>query len=72
MSNNLFIVKPNESWNPFQLISQVENLIFYLFFFKYLSPFFCSSRILGLNVETPNPSNCSVDFADYAKILVET
>lgn len=46
MSNNLFIVKPNESWNPFQLISQVENLIF---FFKYLSPFFCSSRILGLN-----------------------
>lgn len=70
MSNNLFIVKPNGSWNSFQLISQVEKLIF--FFFKYLSPFFCSSRILGLNVETPNPSNYSVDFADCAKILVET
>lgn len=71
MSNN-FIVKPNESWNPFQLTPQVENLIFF-FFFKYLSPIFVlHGSLVLITVETSNPSNYSVDFADCAKISVET
>lgn len=73
MSNN-FIVKPNESWNPFQLTSQVENLNFFFFFFlvKYLSPLFVlHGSLVLINVETPNPSNYSVDFADCTKISVE-
>lgn len=70
MSNNLFIVKPNESWNPFQLISQVENLFFFL---NTWAPFsVLHGSLVLINVETPNPSNYSVDFADCTKTLVET
>lgn len=56
-------------------ISGRKTLTFFFFFFlvKYLSPLFVlQGSLVLINVETPNPSNYSVDFADCAKISVET
>lgn len=69
MSNNFFIVTPNESWNykiPFQLIFTPGGKPDF-FCFKYLSPFlFITDPWFLINMETPNPSNYSVDFAVIA------